>query len=717
MNREFSFTIPIPTQGIVARHGIDRKNTTTNMLDEYGGSSEDEFPDIDVLIRQYQHKVRDTAGQAGAKENAPATLATRSHSMEDESVKSNTGVKATPLRRRKLGQSQTVDRSLLKPWNGVTGKEKDLRDSNFGGSRARARGTAETNTSSRVTSKSVPAKANKAGLRAVSLGSNQNTLAKEKEKPKQNGGQGGQTKDTKLTEEIKELVALLGEFDNEESDVLGEKKEPCEEDSEFVSISDSESDRWGSGSEISSSQPTRRSRSPDDKWARPQRTLFASPGKKAASSNKQTKTTITDPAKHASKTRRQDDSRPQSFKASQTEDLQDAFERLQIFNEDSEPDKPSTGGDKKPYLILEPMTPKKTLPASPFKTPKIPKSPWKPEHKEFWDPEKNFGWIDKHSPEKKLESPKKKQGQDGTNPETKRTNAEKRAMKKAFDAAKEEMARTFLQELDSRITDGQLTQLTKDTGGLQIMWSNTLNSTAGRAHWKCKTIPTTHPDGSTDQRKQQYASIELASKVLTNETDLLNTVAHEFCHLAVFILNGKPKMAHGLEFKSWGALCERVFKNRGIVVTTKHNYEIEYKYVWKCADCTLEVKRHSKSVNTETRRCGKCKGRLLQIKPTPRNRSGPSPTPGSLDTDREKGGDQVATTTAKKQPSQWQLFMASEMKTLAQTNKSMPFKDRMAAVAAKWRALPEHEKQGQKGQTGLKELQSAVEILTIDDEL
>lgn len=358
------------------------------------------------------------------------------------------------------------------------------------------------------------------------------------------------------------------------------------------------------------------------------------------------------------------------------------------------------------------MTPRKTLSASPFKAPKIPESPWKPEHKEFWDPEENFGWIDRHSPEKRPESPSKKL-QDSTKAGMKRTNAEKRAKKKAFDAAKEEMARSFLQELDSRITNGQLSQLTKDTGGLQMTWSNQLLSTAGRAHWKSKTIQAPQPDGSIGIRVQQYATIELANKVLNNEIDLLNTVAHEFCHLAVFLLNGKVKVAHGPEFKHWGRICGKVFKDRGIVVTTKHSYDIEYKYIWKCTDCTWEVKRHSKSVDVNQHRCGSCKGRLLQIKPTPRNQS---PTPSKPGTDRENG-EKPAKMTVKKQPSMWQQFFAKESKSLAQTNKGLPAKERMAIISAKWRSLSKEEKEGkvQTAQTEVKELQSAVEILTIDD--
>ncbi|XXH01183.1 hypothetical protein Hte_007537 [Hypoxylon texense] len=695
------------------------------MLDEYGGSSsDDEFPDLDVAIRQYQqHKVRDATSHGSAKENAPATSKARSQTgrnTKEESTKSNPGVRATPLRRRKLGQSQTVDGSLLKPWNGRAKRdENDRQQSTPGNSGARARGpNTETGTSLKDTSKLMPAKANKTGPRTVSLNANRNTSEKEKDGPeKDGGGPVGQTKSAQLCEEIKELVALLGEFDDDESDILGDKKESSdEESSEFISISDSESDTWNSGSGISSTQPTRRSGSPNDQWAKPQRTLFANPGKKTTSSSRQTKTTTTDPTKHAPKPRRQGDSHLSSLKDLQPGNLEDAFQKLQIFNEDSEPDEPSTRGDRKLRPPSEPMTPKKTLPSSPFKTPKIPKSPWKPEHKEFWDPEENFRWIDKHSPDKKTTSPRKNQGQDGAKAETKRTNADKRATKKAFDAVKEAMARNFLQELDNRITNGRLIELTKDTGGLQITWSNTLNSTAGRAHWKCKTLSIPNTDGSISKHNQHYASIELASKVLANETDLLNTVAHEYCHIAVFILNGKPKMAHGPEFKNWGAQCGHIFKDRGIVVTTKHNYEIQYKYIWKCADCTGEVRRHSKSVNTEIHRCATCKGRLLQIKPTPRNRS---PSPINTDTDPETGKKQATTTGKKKQQSAWQQYMAREMKSLTQTNKGMPLKDRMAVVSAKWRALSPDEKraQAQNGEVGLTELQSAVEVLTIDDEL
>ncbi|KAI1412682.1 SprT-like family-domain-containing protein [Hypoxylon sp. FL1857] len=401
------------------------------------------------------------------------------------------------------------------------------------------------------------------------------------------------------------------------------------------------------------------------------------------------------------------------------------------FNEDSEPEKPAIQGDKKPFL--EPMTPKKTrktIPASPLKTPRIPMSPWKPEHKEFWEPEAHFGWIDQHAPEKPADSPRKtkQQSVQDIKAEAKRkygTSPEKRDARKAFDAAKEELARSFLVELDERITEGKLAQLTKDTGGLRITWSNALLTTAGRAHWKCKTVlhTTKHADGTTVSRReerQHYASIELACRVLCNESDLLNTVAHEFCHLAVFMLNGKPKTAHGPEFKAWGARCGRVFSDRGIVVTTKHNYDIDYKYIWKCADCPCEVKRYSKSVDPTRQRCGRCRGNLIQVKPTPRGGSASATgTPGNADGGANGSGKEGPAAT-KRKPSAWNEFMGKEMKAMSQTNPGVPRDERMAIISAKWAKLQQSQKETQQKPEGkrgkaMRELKTAVDTLQLGD--
>ncbi|KAI0836805.1 SprT-like family-domain-containing protein [Hypoxylon sp. FL0890] len=685
------------------RHDIFKEEEIANMLDGWGDSSEDEFPNVDVVVRQYRDKVQEKEGgrnRRGDKGNAPAKG--ESVPQMNSDMKKGPIVKATPLRRRKLGQSQTVDGSLLKRWDDRTSTiEKDNKAPKPRSSRTRFReASTEANFSSRETSELMPAQARKVGSASkdVKAPSREQSNRKRSDEKKFRNVEGTQSPKQPTRN------SMPSDESSGESDVLKETLELSEEEvSEFVSISESESDAWNSDSEPSSTLPVRRSKSPTIQWAKPQRTLFKDPGTKTAHGNKQSQTTINNPSKQAPKQRRQGNS-SDSLKTSQPGDLEDALQKLKIFNGDSEPEKPSIKGVKKP--ILEPTTPKKTLktiPTSPSKTPKIPISPWKPEQKEFWAPEVHFAWIDQHSPEKPADNTKKTKqlsAQD-LEAEVKRkygTSPEKRDARKAFDAAKEELARNFLAELDERITDGQLAKLTKDTGGLRITWSNTLQTTAGRAHWKCKTLShtTKHADGTTvskREERQHHASIELACKVLSNESDLLNTVAHEFCHLAVFMLNGKPKTAHGPEFKAWGARCGQLFKDRGIVVTTKHNYVIDYKYIWKCADCQCEVKRQSKSVDPVRQRCGRCRGNLIQVKP--------------------------ATTTRKK--SAWTEFVGEEMRALGQTNPGMPFKERMAIVSAKWAELQQSQKGTQKKEEGkggqtMKELRAAVEVLQIDDD-
>lgn len=75
---------------------------------------------------------------------------------------------------------------------------------------------------------------------------------------------------------------------------------------------------------------------------------------------------------------------------------------------------------------------------------------------------------------------------------------------------------------------------------------------------------------------------------------------------------------HGKEFKAWATKTSTAFAHRGINVTTKHSYAIDYKYVWECENCGLEFKRHSKSIDPKRHQCGACKSRLVQTKPMPR---------------------------------------------------------------------------------------------------
>jgi predicted SprT family Zn-dependent metalloprotease len=316
---------------------------------------------------------------------------------------------------------------------------------------------------------------------------------------------------------------------------------------------------------------------------------------------------------------------------------------------------------------FDPSSPSKLVSPS-KKKPTIPKAPnLRPSLDAFWDPEVVNDWNEQHSPSKTLVSPRKQKWREdivktmesialdddasssdadppspSTSPQKKKVNKytephsplkktapisstnpsvkEIRAQRKAFADQKHDIAAAFLTELDTTICEGRIFQLTEQTGGIKLVWSRTLKTTAGRANWRREQIRIrTGPlpsDFKTEIR--HHCSIDLAEKVIDDEERLHNVLAHEFCHLTTFMLSNVRNNPHGAEFKAWGRRATAAFAHRGVEVTTKHSYAIDYKFVWECVSCGYEFKRHSKSVDTSRHSCGKCKGKLVQTKPVPR---------------------------------------------------------------------------------------------------
>lgn len=287
--------------------------------------------------------------------------------------------------------------------------------------------------------------------------------------------------------------------------------------------------------------------------------------------------------------------------------------------------------------------------ASPTKQGHIPKTPHRPSMDVFWNQDFVDEWNEHHSP-RKLVLPSRPASPTKASP--------RKDERKLFDSKKHDIAREFLGQLDSWITEGEIAELAESTGGVKLVWSKTLNTTAGRANWRRETIRATKADGTeVDVKHKHHASIELAEKVIDDENRLLNVLAHEFCHLANFMISGITNNPHGKEFKVWAGKCSRIFGDKGVNVTTKHTYEIAFKYVWECLACGFEHKRHSRSIDPQRHRCGSCKGTLKQTKPAPRG-----------------GG----------KPSEYQAFVKEQMKIVKGENPGKAQKDIMRMVAAKW---------------------------------
>lgn len=200
----------------------------------------------------------------------------------------------------------------------------------------------------------------------------------------------------------------------------------------------------------------------------------------------------------------------------------------------------------------------------------------------------------------------------------------KKARAEADFQHRKEYAQSLFVELNKQVFGDRLPSNT------QLVWNKRLLTTAGRAKFL----------RSND--KPESSSIELADKILDCEERIRNTLSHEMCHLACWIIDEDITEQHGRLFKSW---THRVMKYRPeITIDTRHSYEIKYKYEWRCdvEACGRVYGRFTKSINPEACVCGVCKVGKLQPMFTTRKRATPAKPSGlqglnkSLDSSRSR---------------------------------------------------------------------------------
>ena len=174
--------------------------------------------------------------------------------------------------------------------------------------------------------------------------------------------------------------------------------------------------------------------------------------------------------------------------------------------------------------------------------------------------------------------------------------AKKNVTPAKWKAGREDLARRMFEEFNTTVFGSRL------PADMVIKWSTRLLRTAGMTY-----MSTIRVDGV----RQRAARVELAAKVLTDETRLRKTLLHELCHVAAWTIDGVRKPPHGPVFQKWGARCTRAYPDVG-AITTCHNYKIQYRFLYACLDdaCGWQMGRHSKSIDTDKMGCGRCRGRI-----------------------------------------------------------------------------------------------------------
>ncbi|KAK3689786.1 SprT-like family-domain-containing protein [Podospora appendiculata] len=599
---------------------------------------DDEFPDIEALVRQ---KRGQSSGDSVAKSQPVA------HGSKEVKTSSKPPI---AVRRRKLGQIPD-NNALLRSWtpdSGITFKD-DI---------ASQRRPNDATIEPRRPSAELRTRKTRTAVSAARPAA--------KVQPVQDDPVSEQEEEVTITEE----VSVIADGSCDSSDSGGSIFEDAVEHIKHDSDSDSDDDLAAFFARRPPAKPriqpreTRPSRSASRELVPKQE---ITPEKRTGGAAGRTTRKVSNQCQP-----QPEEKAPMETKLAANKDLTDTFSRLKL----DDVQWLGTATVLPPRRKVTPpasTTPPKPPPGlvSPKKLPRIPNTPHRPSTDIFWSRDFVDEWNDEHSPRKQLfpdaKSPAKPPTAKKAGPSKLPAAAAKEA-KRAFQEAKHDIAEAFLRELDTVITNGQLATLSASTGGIKLNWTNKLNTTAGRANWKRETVRTVSkpPAGtsgmvppSTVVTHKHHASIELAEKVIDDEHRLLNVMAHEFCHLANFMVSGITTNPHGREFKAWAAKCSAAFgRSRGIDVTTKHSYDIDFKYVWTCDACAMEFKRHSKSIHPERHRCGSCKGELKQTKPVP----------------RANGGKR----------SEYQDFMKEQMHVVKEENPGSPQKDIMKLVASRW---------------------------------
>ena len=185
-------------------------------------------------------------------------------------------------------------------------------------------------------------------------------------------------------------------------------------------------------------------------------------------------------------------------------------------------------------VVTPPSSPSKSKLQSPSKQPRIPSSPHRPSIDAFWSADVINDWNEQFSPERTLKSlhlskPFRvvededehltlKSPRSQTKSPVKR-DRRKVEQRKLFDERKHDQAISFINEVDMTISNGQVSALAESTGGIKLIWSKKLSSTAGRANWRRETVRLKDAEGTTSMTTERHhASIELAEKVIDCES-------------------------------------------------------------------------------------------------------------------------------------------------------------------------------------------------------
>ncbi|KOC69231.1 Acidic repeat-containing protein [Habropoda laboriosa] len=163
-----------------------------------------------------------------------------------------------------------------------------------------------------------------------------------------------------------------------------------------------------------------------------------------------------------------------------------------------------------------------------------------------------------------------------------------------FKNNKDDLCSSLYKLYNEKVFDNELP---KD---LLIEWNIRMRGTAGYCYNK-KSVKTL---GGIVKSSR----IVLATKILDTPDRLRDTLIHEMCHAAAWLINNVSD-GHGPFWTGWANKAMKTFPELP-PIRRCHDYKIKTKFTYKCVGCGYSIGRHSKSLDIERKRCGHCYGKF-----------------------------------------------------------------------------------------------------------
>ncbi|KAG1935544.1 acidic repeat-containing protein [Pimephales promelas] len=168
---------------------------------------------------------------------------------------------------------------------------------------------------------------------------------------------------------------------------------------------------------------------------------------------------------------------------------------------------------------------------------------------------------------------------------------------RSFRQKREELTAKLFQLYNSSVFDSQL------PADMSVTWNKKMRKTAGYC-----------VSGQERGTGKRYARIELSDKVCDSADRLRDTLVHELCHAATWLINN-VRDGHGPFWRLYARKAMLAHPELPMV-TRCHSYDINYKYQYQCNRCNNSIGRHSKSLDTTKFVCALCTGQLVLVTPS-----------------------------------------------------------------------------------------------------